>query len=239
MEGDGPPEKRLKRNAKSLDEAPNGPNFGTASPVVKSSSFDQIKRKIPKPNVPQPPKPDEANVPIADNIVQAPEANPVADIIVPGGPHILNLNVYVLRDIFDHLNLSDLCSIAEVCVDFRELARDIFAVKHQNVSLTSLADVLGGSYTLLKVRQLLYNFGDLIKTLSIDYTRLNNLADYEKVMQLVGKYTFGHVEETTSLYGKTLMLRSSDRKWHYTTKSEWCFKDLTSSAIHYLERDPQ
>lgn len=92
----------------------------------------------------------------------------------------------------------------------------------------------------------------MISTLTIDYTKLDNVNDYEKVLDLVVKYTFDQIEEliapnqpkdnlqiytATSLIGSMYMIRKANRGTYYNTKAAWSFKHLTNSSIQYL--DPQ
>lgn len=96
------------------------------------------------------------------------DAEPHIDIVEPVGQpepiglHMMDLGRYVLLEMMDRCSPSDLCTTAEVCVEFRNLARQRFTAKHRKVSLSSLAP--NGNFNLRKVRQLLYNFGDLVTT---------------------------------------------------------------------------
>lgn len=72
----------------------------------------------------------------------------------------------------------------------------VFTGKHRNVSLTLLADPSTGKYTLAKVRQLLYNFGHLIGTLTIDEKSLDDNEQFGKLLTLVHKYCMETVEKS-------------------------------------------
>lgn len=72
----------------------------------------------------------------------------------------------------------------------------VFTGKHRNVSLTLLADPGTGKYTLAKVRQLLYNFGHLIGTLTIDEKSLDDNEQFGKLLTLVHKYCMETVERS-------------------------------------------
>lgn len=52
--------------------------------------------------------------------------------------------------------------MAEVCVQFKGIGQQFFAIKYRNFNLESLVDSATGKFTLLHVRRLLYNFGHLI-----------------------------------------------------------------------------
>lgn len=200
MEGDGPAKKRVKRNAKTTDDVPNEPSLGASSPVVKSSSFNQavidvVKRKIPKPKASQAPAPTpkeetKGPAPESPKTKHAPEES-----AEPSPTELIDLNEQCMLEVLQRLKLSGLCSMAEVCVYLREVAQKFFAIKHRKVSLTSLADTPDGKYSVFKVRQLLYNFGHLISSLTIDFGQIEDRDDVCKVLTMVRKYCLDTIDE--------------------------------------------
>lgn len=104
-----------------------------------------------------------------------------------------------LFEVMDQLDLHDLCSIAEVCTQFRNIAQEVFVQNHRNVSFTQLAQP-NGQYKLTKVRQLLSNFGRFIANLTFDVDRLEGgRRGYTKVLKLVRKYTFQTIDQVEIL----------------------------------------
>lgn len=97
------------------------------------------------------------------------------------------MNDDCVREVMDFLNLFDLCTMAEVCVQFKRVAMQTFAAKFRDVSLMSLIEP-NGFYKLAKVRQLLYNYGHLIRNLIVDVNGLANRNDnYPKMLNLIRK----------------------------------------------------
>lgn len=228
MEGDGP----AKKLAKTTDDVPNEPSLETSSPVVKSSSFDQavVKRKIPKSKASQTP-------------AESPEPLPT---------EMIDLNEQCLLEVMQRLKLSGLCSMAEECDHFREVAQKFFSIKHREVSLTSLADTPDGKYSVSKVRQLLHNFGHLIESLTIDYTKLDDENDFDKVIELIENHCFDSVTDikftnqpclkenihaATSFVGMLFMLQHAEME-NYDKVAEWSFGHLRSTVDNILVLKP-
>lgn len=118
----------------------------------------------------------------------------------------MDMNDHCLLEIMERLELRDLCTMAEVCVRLKKLAQKFFASKYRQMSLTQLADPINGKCTMSKIRQLLYNFGYLIKSLTFDYKILHRMnADKTSqeeilVFAFVRKYCFDTIDEMIIFY---------------------------------------
>lgn len=99
--------------------------------------------------------------------------------------------------ILDQLSLNDLCAMAEVCVKYKEIAQSHFMLKYRNLNLASLIETENGKFTLLQVRRLLYNFGHLISSLTINLALLNDRDGIGKLLTLVSKYSISTLYELT------------------------------------------
>lgn len=119
---------------------------------------------------------------------------------------MLDMNDHCLLELLERLHLCDLCIMAEVCVRLKKLAQRIFHSKYRNMCLTQLADPNTGKCTMAKIRQLLYNFGHLIKSLTIDYKVLKrrkpDKTSQEEVLvfAFVRKYCFATIDEVIIYY---------------------------------------
>lgn len=111
--------------------------------------------------------------------------------------NLLDMPAHCVNEILCRMGLRELCTMAEVSIQFKLDAQRIFTAKHRDVSLKLLADPVSGKYTLSKVRQMMYNFGHLINTLTIDDNGLDDLEQYGKLLGLVHKYCFETIEKGT------------------------------------------
>lgn len=160
------------------------------------------------------------------------------------------LNEECLLEIIQRMKLGDICSMAEVCVRFKVIARKFFTVKHGKVSLSLLADTPDGQFSLLKVRQLLYNFGNLISTLTIDLDQLDDPVDCAKLLSLVGKYCLSTIESlefpnqpndrlgeflVSSVLGLQLMIRDA-APGNFNMRNKLVYQPGKSTQIQTLER---
>lgn len=187
------PTKRFKFNSKSesggSDDSFEKPSEEVKRKVAKRNNSQESKVEPSSSSSPSSPVPKEANDADKTDVTQK---NPEVE---KPQTNILDMNTQCLLEMLRRMGLSELCTMAEVNVQLKRLAVDVFAVNHRNVSLTSLADPTTGKYTLTKVRQLLYNFGHLIHTLTIDETSLDDREQYAKLLQLVHKYCVETVEK--------------------------------------------
>lgn len=108
---------------------------------------------------------------------------------------IMDLNDDCSFELLDRMPLTDLCSMAEVCTHFKALAQRFFSLKHSTVALSSLANEKGGKYTLKQVRGLLQNFGNLIRVLIVDLTKLDNEEHVQKLLILIRRYCLATIDE--------------------------------------------
>lgn len=114
---------------------------------------------------------------------------------------MMDMNDHCLLEIMERMELRDLCTMAETCVRLKKLAQKFFATKYRQMSLTQLADPINGKCTMSKIRQLLYNFGPLIKCLTFDYKILHRMntdkTSQEEILvfAFVRKYCFDTIDE--------------------------------------------
>lgn len=185
MESDGTPAKRSKRDNKTPTRASNKPpSASTSNPVDENAN---VKRKVPK----------------AKAEMKA-KAKPL---------QFTELNAECVLEIMQRMTLDDICTLAEVCIRFKEIAQKFFTVKHGKVSLSSLAKTPDGKFSLLKVRQLLYNFGNLISWLTIDLNQLDDPEDCAKLLSLIRKYCFTTIDKLE------FMNQPNDRLSEYVVSS--------------------
>lgn len=76
--------------------------------------------------------------------------------------NILDLNDDCIREIFDHLNLMDLFSVAEVCQRFQKNAQKRFAIHHKSVNFFEIATL-----DVDQMKNFMGTFGPLIEKLSV------------------------------------------------------------------------
>lgn len=110
---------------------------------------------------------------------------------------IYDLNDYVLRQIFGYLDETDLCSVAEVCSNFKQNAKAVFHTRFMwrsliisiNVTENSGTDHLNGirAIRLRQLPALMRNFGSLLYSLTIDLDE--SVQKYSlKIMELIIRY---------------------------------------------------
>lgn len=143
------------------------PKPGPSSPTVASASIDIDERKRKVP---------KAKVASAN---------------------FLDLDDQCQFAVLDQLSLNDLSTMAEVCVKCKEIVQSFFVGKHRNVNLASLVETENGKFTLLQIRRLLYNFGHLISSLTINLNLLNDRDGIGKLLTLVSKYSISTLYELT------------------------------------------
>lgn len=163
-------EQPASKRAKKSDtktESDVEPKPGTSSPSVAAASVDIDERKR-----------------------KVPKAK-----VVPA--NYLDLDDQCQFMVLDHLSLNDLSAMAEVCVKYKEIAQSYFVQKHHNLNLASLVEVENGKFTLLQLRRLLYNFGHLISSLTINLDLLNERDGIGKLLTLVSKYSISTLYELT------------------------------------------
>lgn len=163
---------------------------------------------------------------------------------------ILDLNEHCLLELMQRMNLADICTLAEVNVHFKEVAQKFFATNHRYVSLSLLADETG-KFTLVKARQMLYNFGSLISSLTMDLNDLNPDDDCGKLIFLVRKYCFNSIDEfafvnqnnqtmeqniMASLLGIELIHRNVTTPGVYTLRSKMVYQPGQSIQTQFIER---
>lgn len=72
---------------------------------------------------------------------------------------LLDLNDDCLYEILDYLNVTDLCSVAQVCVRWKQLAESNFSRKYSEVNFSAL---FHRRIAYKKAKDILLNFGSLI-----------------------------------------------------------------------------
>lgn len=101
---------------------------------------------------------------------------------------ILDLNDYVLRKVFSHLNDFNLCSVANVCSSFKRNAHKIFLLRHTEKRY-DIVIIPWRNYRkrLQRLPSILQTFGFLIKSLVI-YTDTSFCDLTYCVLESVGRY---------------------------------------------------
>lgn len=106
---------------------------------------------------------------------------------------LTDLNVSCLLDIIGQLDLTDLCTMAEVCVDLKKVAVKAFSIKYRKLlRLQSLVipNAQTGTYqtcTLVKILRFFYHFGHFVRYLTIQFNQLGSMR-YDKLLLLIRKY---------------------------------------------------
>lgn len=93
--------------------------------------------------------------------------------------------------IFESLSLDDFCSLAEAQVHRKLAAQKYFEVIYTSMNIAWLIKEDAEKFTLLQAERLLRNFGHLISTLTVNTDQLDNVADREKLLELISKYCTG------------------------------------------------
>lgn len=110
---------------------------------------------------------------------------------------IYDLNDYVLRHIFDYLDETDLCSVADVCSNFKQNAQAVFHTRFMwrsfiigiNRTENSGTDQLVGirEFRLRQVPALMRNFASLVYSMTIDLDE--SVQKYSlKIIELIIRY---------------------------------------------------
>lgn len=207
MEGDAPESKRSKLDPKCESSNPNDalveppPSKDVKRMIAKRNDSKELEPSSSASSSSSPKKADETAVKVADDVVDKKDATEKVPEVEqpPSTTKMLDMNAHCVLEIMRCMSLRELCSMAEVNVQLKEVAQQVFAVNHRNVALTSLADPINGKYTLPKVRQLLYNFGNMIKSLTINESGLDDREQYGKLLTLVRKYCYETVDEVVFL----------------------------------------
>ena len=179
MEGEQPPTKRAKNcdDAESAEKTEsNVEPKADSEPVV----VEERKRKIPTARVDSPKKSESEDE-------SKPGPSKASSPFVPQST-FLDLDDDCQTKILAEMSLNDLGAMAEVCVKYKEIAQHFFASKHRNFSLSSLVETPGEKFSLSQARRLLYNFGHLITTLTINLDMLNDRNGVGKLLTLISKY---------------------------------------------------
>lgn len=246
METDAPATKRPKRNITS--ESSSGDETVPAPPpknIIVPKKI--VKRKIAKPN--------KSMKTVSGPSSSVPKQSDQMDVLpVNATPmNVMDMNDHCLLEMMKRMELRDLCAMAECCVHLKELAQMFFATNYRNVSLTSMTDPRTGKYPINKVRQLLYNFGHLIKSLTIDF---NDIIDHDqcvKLLHLIRKYSFETIDEVVflnqpkrdidigvnivvMLFGSELMLREVSAG-QYRTRTKQIFQLNKMIQVQDLVQD--
>lgn len=162
------------------------------------------KRKIPKLNVKVI---DEPEVEVEPNVEMEPNAKvepnqPKVDVepkedVEPEVEELklVDLNQYVLYEIWERLTLNDLCAIAEVCKSLKENVQRFFTLKHRKLNLSLLADPQTKQFNLGHVRPLMHNFGHLISELTVNFNQLDNRAGIMIFAIMLRKYCISTLTE--------------------------------------------
>lgn len=108
---------------------------------------------------------------------------------------ITDLNEQCILEIMQRMQLADICTLSEVNVRFKELAQKYVRIKHHQLNVSLLVHTPDGKFSLQKLRQLLYNFGHLISTLTIDLSELHESDDCAKLFSLIRKYCFHTIDK--------------------------------------------
>lgn len=82
-----------------------------------------------------------------------------------------DLNEYVLRETFNHLNLRDMSDMADVCSTYRRVAQDVYKLRHQTAHFQELGEFDDARKTVFIGKQywfsFLRKFGNVTPSLSI------------------------------------------------------------------------
>lgn len=112
-------------------------------------------------------------------------------------PKFLDLDDYCQLEILKQLSLNDLSAMAEVCAQYKDIVQNFFITKYRNLNLASLVETENGKFTLPQLRRLLYNFGHLITSLTINLDMLNDRSGSTKLLGLLSKYCIPTIDELT------------------------------------------
>lgn len=187
MDPNAPAAKRLRLDRKCKEN-----RLESSSSSSKSVIKGYLKRKISK-----------AINNTANQIKLEPSSAESDETIIPKTKtqpfKITDLNAHCLLEVMQCLNLVDLCAMAEVCVDLIEIALKSFTIKYGNkICLSQLTVPRIQTCSKLQVRQLLHNFGHLIRSLTIDLIQLNKNR-FKQLFSLIRNYCNETIEEVVIL----------------------------------------
>lgn len=118
--------------------------------------------------------------------------------------NVFDLNFDCLWIVFEHLGLIDLCAVADVCKDFKKIARAVYGYSNWKDSLRVYNDFCWlqeyPSEILLRTAKLVRNFGALTKVMDINGVcydlSLSEQESYQKrLINLLAKYCKGSLDE--------------------------------------------
>lgn len=105
-------------------------------------------------------------------------------------------NEVILKQIFKHLPLQDLCNAAEVCVRFQQIAQEYFKLHYNTLCIAELC--LPGDddtkITLPIAEKLFRNFAKFVNTLKLTQNVFED-DDGEALLKMVNKYFTGTLTE--------------------------------------------
>lgn len=180
MDLNEPATKRVKlhRTCKAMRPVDSPPESSSSNAVSQTD----VKRKNAKANQTAQQMKSESS-PIETHEIAVKQSTTKAEPL-----KLTDLNSHCLLKVMQHLALSDLCAMAEVCVILKEVALKAFPVMFsKELRLGSLAIPSIHTRTLVMVRRLLYNFGHLVRSLSVRFSLLNQIC-YGKLFALIFKY---------------------------------------------------
>lgn len=108
-------------------------------------------------------------------------------------PHILNLDPFCLIEVFEHLDIDDLCGISETCTKLKAIAEKVFILKCAKEVLLRTTTTSGLHYVpvgqkYVQANRMLRSFRHLIKSLTlqgkISY-RMHPPGDSEYIVKLI------------------------------------------------------
>lgn len=104
----------------------------------------------------------------------------------------MQLDETCLFEIFNHLDLDELCIMAEVCTELKFAAQKYFDIMYTAVNLAWLApDNESGKFTIAQAERLLQHFGHLISTIIVNTDLLEETECKEKLLALIQKHCDG------------------------------------------------
>lgn len=108
---------------------------------------------------------------------------------------LLDLNDYCFDEIFGYLDVIELCSVSQVCKQFQKLAELYFKRKYSEFDFSTL--FAGRVLSNQEARDILCNFGPMIKSMTIPRNAFHNL-------DRVGHVEEGLLKDTVECCGETL-----------------------------------
>ncbi|XP_055302949.1 uncharacterized protein LOC129568728 [Sitodiplosis mosellana] len=243
MEGEQPPSKCAKLSDTNTESDVKPKPDPSSAPV----DTEQRKRKVPTAN---------AGSPKLDSKDEAKAGPSTASAPKEASSTFLDLDDQCQTKILEQMSPNVLSAMAEVCVKYKEIAQRFFVTKHRDFNLSSLIETPDGKFTLVQVRRLLYNFGHLIASLTINLDGLNERGGVGKLLTLVSKYCTDTLTELTfenqpnhslvgisgmteyvgiSMLGMEMMMKGSP-PGQYGTRSKTVYRRGQSSQIQELHQ---